>query len=123
MKKKYFLEEEFQETLDKAKFISIKEIKKTDSLTLRRYTYNCTGAQYNGEWLGGFRHGRGTLTWSDGAIYEGEWNLGRAHGYGKFIHTLGEIYEGIWRYDKAHGQGTYIHSNGAQYQGGWYKDL
>ena len=29
------------------------------------------GAVYNGEWLGGFRHGKGQMKWPDGAMYEG----------------------------------------------------
>lgn len=80
VKKKYFLEEEFYETIDKNNHLSIQLIKKADSLVTRNYQYNCTGAQYEGQWLGGFRHGRGTMTWSDDAKYEGEWSLGRAHG-------------------------------------------
>ena len=39
---------------------------------VRTYTYN-NGSQYIGEWKGGFRHGKGKMTWQDGAIYEGEW--------------------------------------------------
>lgn len=31
------------------------------------------GSIYNGEWLEGKRHGRGTLMWEDGSRYEGEW--------------------------------------------------
>jgi hypothetical protein len=60
----------------------------------RFHKYKCSGATYKGEWLGGFRHGRGTMRWSDGAVYEGEWYLGRSWGKGKFTHTKGEIYEG-----------------------------
>lgn len=35
------------------------------------YTYKCSKAVYSGEWIGGMRHGTGTMTWSDGAIYQG----------------------------------------------------
>ena len=38
----------------------------------RKYTYK-TGAIYEGQWLGGLRHGEGTMEWPDGARYEGMW--------------------------------------------------
>ena len=50
----------------------------------RRYTYVESGATYSGQWLGGFRHGKGKITFTDGAVYEGDWNLGHAQGEGKF---------------------------------------
>jgi hypothetical protein len=36
----------------------------------KNYTYK-SGANYNGEWKGGFRHGKGTMNYVDGAKYEG----------------------------------------------------
>jgi hypothetical protein len=89
------------------------------TLEYREYRYQCSGALYQGEWIGGFRHGRGAITWSDGARFEGEWVLGRAVGQGKFTHTKGEIYDGHWSNDKAHGFGIYVHNNGARYEGEW----
>ena len=114
MKKKYFLEDEFWETLSKTKIYDQKA-----KLEKREYTYKCSGAKYSGEWKGGFRHGYGVMKWPDNAVYEGEWNLGRAANLGKFTHIKGEIYDGIWYNDKAQGKGTYIHSNGAHYHGMW----
>jgi hypothetical protein len=29
--------------------------------------------EYQGEWLDGMRHGKGTLTYKNGSVYEGEW--------------------------------------------------
>ena len=114
-KKKYFLDEEFWETISsKAKFDDKSE------KVFRENTYVCTGAKYSGEWIGGFRFGEGKMVWDDGAKYEGEWVYGRAHGEGKFTHTKGEIYEGHWKSDKAHGYGVYIHGNGARYEGYWH---
>ena len=96
VKKKYFLDEEFWETVssttiynDKAKPLG------------KDYTYKCSGAKYTGEWKGGFRYGSGIMQWPDGAIYDGRWMMGRAYGQGKFTHTKGEIYQGEWRHDKA----------------------
>ncbi len=59
----------------------------------RQVTYK-NGATYKGQWLGGFRHGQGTMVWADGAKYEGEWNYGQAFGHGKFTHVDGDTYEG-----------------------------
>ena len=44
-----------------------------------KYVYK-TGAVYEGEMRGGFRDGRGKMTWSDQAYYEGEWSMGYASG-------------------------------------------
>eukprot|EP00347_Sterkiella_histriomuscorum_P010493 403376071 len=118
IKKKYFLDDEFHETLSKQKKFEQKQ-----KLIQKEYVYKTTGAKYSGEWLGGFRQGKGVMQWQDGAFYEGLWDLGRAQGKGKFTHSKGEIYEGQWFQDKAHGHGVYIHSNGARYEGQWFKDL
>lgn len=112
LKKKYFLDEEFFETVSKTQKYNSKA-----KLTRKDYTYKCSGSEYKGEWRGGFRHGQGVMVWGDGAKYEGQWELGKASGRGVFTHTKGEIYSGEWRNDKAHGQGTYIHNNGARYEG------
>jgi hypothetical protein len=74
-------------------------------------------------WLGGFRDGKGTMTWKDGASYYGEWNLGYAHGYGKFIDRLGNIYEGNFWMSMAHGQnGVFTNTLGETYIGSWMFD-
>ena len=102
VKKKYFLDEEYWETISK-----INKLRKDQNLVRKEYNYNCSKAKYTGEFLGGFRHGKGIMAWADGAIYEGEWNYGKAEGNGKFIHIKGEIYEGRWFNDKAQGKGVY----------------
>jgi len=74
IKKKYFLDEEFWETITTNIFDeNIKPSK-------REYVYKCSGAKYSGEWKGGFRYGTGTMQWPDGAAYEGRWMMGRAYG-------------------------------------------
>jgi hypothetical protein len=60
-----------------------------------KFTYK-TGSIYAGEWVGGFRHGYGTMTWKDGAIYAGEWQFGEPTNKGKFKYPNGDIYEGKW---------------------------
>ena len=32
-----------------------------------------TGAIYQGQWKGGLRHGRGSMSWPDSSRYIGEW--------------------------------------------------
>jgi hypothetical protein len=75
VKKKYFLDEEFRETVSKMRPYNPKT-----PLVKKEIVYKCSGAKYLGEWLGGFRHGKGIMQWTDGARYEGQWNLGRACG-------------------------------------------
>ena len=62
---KYFKTEEASESL-RGKF--------NGEQKLRQDVFNySTGAQYQGQWLGGLRHGFGQMMWPDGAKYEGEW--------------------------------------------------
>lgn len=63
-KKKYFLDNEFQETVSKTNKFEPKA-----KIIEKEYIYKCSGARYIGTWLGGFRHGKGTMKWKDGAIY------------------------------------------------------
>ena len=74
MKKKYFLDEEFWETISANIFDENTKLVKTDHI------YTCSGAKYSGEWKGGFRYGTGTMKWTDGAAYKGSWMMGRAYG-------------------------------------------
>lgn len=63
-KKKYFLEEEFWETVSKTSKFNPKA-----KLVEKEHVYKCSGARYLGSWQGGFRHGKGTMKWKDGATY------------------------------------------------------
>lgn len=62
MASKYFTDEEARETLHG--YYNPKK------LLTKMYKYK-SGAVYSGEWLGGFRHGQGTMKWPDGGVYEG----------------------------------------------------
>jgi hypothetical protein len=55
-KKKYFLEDEFWETLSKTSIYN-----PTTPLVKKEYVYKCSGAKYIGEWRGGFRNGHGLM--------------------------------------------------------------
>ena len=56
VKKKYFLDEEFWETISST-------AKYNDNLrpVSKEYIYKCSEAKYSGEWKGGFRHGSGVM--------------------------------------------------------------
>eukprot|EP00960_Hanusia_phi_P055420 762961-Hanusia_phi.AAC.16 len=41
------------------------------------------GVLYMGEWVRGYRHGRGTSKWPDGSVYMGQWLEGQVAGAGK----------------------------------------
>ena len=56
-------------------------------LETKTIDYVDSGAQYTGQWLQGFRHGRGEIKFWDGSTYVGDWYLGYACGYGKFTHA------------------------------------
>ena len=76
------------------------EAKLKMSLKKKIYEYKKSKGVYEGQWLGGFRHGKGKMIFNDQAVYEGDWFLGKANGHGKFTHQHGEIYEGNWVDDR-----------------------
>lgn len=115
MHARYFAREELFETVSRVKVLST-------VTKVKSYTYK-NGAVYEGEWLGGFRNGKGKITWSDGATYEGNWQLGYAHGKGTFMDCLGNRYEGNFVLSMAHGHGTYTNTLGATYEGSWKFDM
>jgi hypothetical protein len=53
----------------------------------------CT-EKYEGDWVDGKMHGRGTYYYSDGSIYDGTWVEGKMEGKGIFIYPNGNKYEG-----------------------------
>jgi hypothetical protein len=69
----FFTDAEFWETIDPSKVYKLSEF--PAPRTFERYKYRCSGAEYTGEFSGGFREGFGTMNWQKG-VYEGEWRLG-----------------------------------------------
>ena len=49
---------------------------------MKKFQYSCTEATYEGFMRGGFRDGKGKMTWKSGVIYEGDWKEGKATGKG-----------------------------------------
>lgn len=64
---RYFKKDEAMETLVRGEKYDDK-----GAITTAKYTYT-TNAQYDGQWLGGLRHGKGVMQWPDGARYDGLW--------------------------------------------------
>ena len=111
----YFKREELMETIQNTKF------DKNAKQQHVSHQYS-TGAMYNGLMKGGFREGKGVMTWQDGAKYDGEWKEGYACGKGTFYHADGDIYEGSWLNNKCKGYGVYTNKKGARYEGHWKND-
>lgn len=40
------------------------------------------GERFEGDWVHGKRHGKGTYTYADGSVYTGQWDNDRIHGNG-----------------------------------------
>ncbi len=82
----YFTEQDLKETICNRR-VGGKDVKE--------YQYS-SGCVYEGEWLGGFRHGQGECTWPDGSHYTGKWQFGYPCGVGSFTHKDGEVFNGNW---------------------------
>mmetsp|Transcript_1027 Transcript_1027/g.2835 ORF Transcript_1027/g.2835 Transcript_1027/m.2835 type:complete len:378 (-) Transcript_1027:123-1256(-) len=109
------------------------------------------GNKYEGEFLGGRRHGKGTFWVSEGrhlrkqyagdwvegkrqglgvylgpgdspVSYEGEWYVNKRHGRGKQVYAKGDIYEGEWEDGERSGLGVLQLANGDKYEGQWLND-
>ena len=63
------------------------------------------GLRYEGSWLGGMRHGKGTLEYRHrGERYVGEWLKDKRAGHGAH-HTRDTVYVGEWKRDVREGEG------------------
>ena len=114
---KIFTFAESIETLSSSKIFNFSQKKSNHS-----YKYK-SGAEYKGEWLGGFRHGKGTMSYPDGVIYEGQWSFGQAEGLGTVGYPWGQNIKGNFLYNKLNGYGE-VHNleNGYEYWGNWEND-
>jgi len=61
---------------------------------------------YRGDFVNGKFHGFGRLTFNDeGEIYEGRFMIGKKHGRGTLWNDEGDVYMGNWRNDRRNGMG------------------
>ena len=71
-------------------------------------TYPNGAGQYKGQWdeAGRWPHGRGTLVDANGVTYEGDWVKGKCHGRGTLTNNDKSVtYTGQWRDHMKHGHG------------------
>lgn len=124
-----FLIGDTMETVSKRRVVELRllfysnEVELTEQLEVRNHRYRTSGATYEGQWLGGLRHGRGMMYFKDGSTYEGTWYIGFAHGYGKYTQVKGESYEGEWANNMYHGKGISTHVNFFVYNGMFRKGI
>ena len=124
MHARYFTRDELFETLsNKYGPPNPKQSTNIKSILKSKQHQYANGGVYTGEWMGGFRQGKGRMEWSDSASYEGMWELGYASGQGVFTDCLGNRYQGSFKMSMAHGQGTYTNTMGAIYEGEWRFDM
>ena len=81
------------------------------------------GAEYQGEWQNGKRHGIGTYISPTGTRYEGEWENDGASGHGVCHYADGMKYDGEFESGERHGKGILISPEGDCYEGQFENDL
>ena len=91
---------------------------------------------YEGDFVDGVKHGRGTQIMKSGIIYEGDWKEGKRHGQGVIYYNKSKssYYKGNWaegnyffslnvHVGKRTGQGEIIYPSGNYYIGNWKDDV
>lgn len=76
------------------------------------------GNRYEGGFLDGRYHGKGTLVTMKGR-YDGEFAYGARNGHGKMIYSMGGRYEGQWLGGCFHGAGTAVYVSGREVSTEW----
>ncbi|XP_046716127.1 alsin isoform X1 [Silurus meridionalis] len=85
-------------------------------------------ALYEGRWVAGKPHWRGTLKWPDGRTYTGTFKNGFEDGFGDYIvpnKTLNKSdhYQGQWKDGKMCGFGTFRYATGEVYEGSFQDNM
>jgi len=81
--------------------------------------YYADGSKYQGAFVAGRRHGKGSLVDKSGILlYAGYWKYDRRDGEGTGQDLDGNSYTGNWRADKYHGTGT-LKMKEIEYSGDW----
>lgn len=79
--------------------------------------YLAGSGKYSGAFSHGLMEGMGKWEMVDGSRYEGEIHKDQMHGKGKFIYSSGEIYEGDFVEGIMQGNGKWIYPNGDHTEG------
>jgi hypothetical protein len=89
-----------------------------DAFAKGKYCYTQGKAKvYDGEWLHGLWHGRGSVKYTDGGSYQGSFIAGQMSDHGVYRFPCGDEYEGTYVADAITGEGTYRFSSGHVYTG------
>ena len=75
------------------------------------------GCQYEGSWLQGKIHGRGTMIYTDKSRHDGLWRDGKRHGRGKWTGAGDRLMQGTWVKGSLMGRGKLVDGNGNVYTG------
>lgn len=81
-----------------------------------------SGDIYEGGFVDGHFHGKGTILYSDGSSYVGEFKDGKRNGQGTQTFSDGSSYVGEYKDGEKYGQGTYVYENGHSWTGEWNKN-
>ncbi len=80
------------------------------------------GDEYDGEFLAGLMHGKGTFTSAHSGIYTGDYVRGQMEGHGLLIYPDGSRYEGGFVANQFHGRGVLKYIRGDRYEGEFEKN-
>jgi hypothetical protein len=93
------------------------------SRTQGKYSSKDGSIEYDGEWRGESRHGRGKFIVAGDMKYIGSWHEDKRQGRGKCEFVDGSRYDGEWLADRFHGQGEWTTPNGHKYIGQFVNGL
>ena len=81
------------------------------------------GTIYEGEFVNGYFHGVGSITWNDGSYYHGDWQENQRSGVGVlYYNAYDDIeYVGNWESSLFNGEGIYRFPNGGTWNTIWLK--
>ncbi|XP_032381753.1 ankyrin repeat and MYND domain-containing protein 1 isoform X2 [Etheostoma spectabile] len=80
------------------------------------------GSRYEGEYVNGFKHGRGKYTWKNGEFYEGSFYKDYRHGDGLYCWPTGHKFTGKFYLNRQEGYGQQLFPDGAIFQGLYHAD-
>jgi len=64
-----------------------------------------SGLNYEGTWVGGLKHGKGSQIYADHSVYTGEFANGFEHGEGRIVFADGSHFHGRFRFGRRDGPG------------------
>ncbi|XP_029285833.1 LOW QUALITY PROTEIN: ankyrin repeat and MYND domain-containing protein 1 [Cottoperca gobio] len=80
------------------------------------------GSRYEGEFVNGFKHGKGRYTWRNGEFYQGSFYKDYRHGDGLYCWPTGHKFTGKFYLNRKEGYGQQLFPDGATFQGLYHAD-